>query len=219
MPDLDFKVQGVEAQQFSVTPLLNFKLKLDQVADADALSIHAIALRCQIRIEPARRRYTADQQESLRELFGPSSQWGQTLRPMLWTHASTVVSAFTGSTTADLPVPCTYDFNLAITKYFDAVGSDGEIPLCFLFSGTVFYESKTNALQAAPISWEKEAYFRLPANIWREVMDLHYPNCAYVSLSKDLFDRLRQFKLHNGHFSLDQSIEELLQGVEQKVPR
>ena len=86
---------------------------------------------------------------------------------MLWTHASAVVPPFTGGTVVDLPVPCTYDFNLAATKYFDAL-EEGDIPLCFLFSGTIFYEAADGGLQVTQIPWEKEAYFRLPAATGRD---------------------------------------------------
>ena len=102
-------------------------------------------MRCQIRIEPARRRYTDAEQERLLDLFGTPERWGQTLRPMLWTHAVAVVPPFIGTAVADLPVPCSYDFSLAATKYFGGL-EGGEIPLCFLFSGTIFYEAEDGAL-------------------------------------------------------------------------
>jgi hypothetical protein len=214
-PDLDFHVESAESEAYSVAPLLNFKLKIEQAGDAT--SIHAIALRCQIRIEPARRRYTGDQQEQLRELFGLPAQWKQTLRPMLWTHASTIVPSFTGGTVATLPVPCTYDFNIAATKYFGALGEDGEIPLCLLFSGTVFYQTPDSALQTAPISWEKEADFKLPARVWRQMMEQYYPNSAWLCLEKDAFDRLQRFKISSGHITWEQTLDELLQSAQQKV--
>ena len=37
---------------------------------------------------------------------------------------------------------------------------EGEIPLCFLFSGTVFYQAQDGGLQVAPISLDKQADFR-----------------------------------------------------------
>ena len=89
---------------------------------------------------------------------------------MLWTHVSAVVPPFTGDGVVDLPVPCSSDFNLAATKYFAALDG-GEIPLCFLFSGTIFYEAGDGALQVAQIPWEKEADFRLPAATWHGLMD------------------------------------------------
>ncbi len=100
---------------------------------------------------------------------------------MLWTHVSAVVPRFFGTSVMDLPVACSYDFNLAATKYFAAL-EEGEIPLCFLFSGTIFYEAAEGALQVTQISWEKEAYYRLSARTWRALMDLYYPNIAYLSL-------------------------------------
>jgi hypothetical protein len=197
-------------------PILTFKLKIDQ-ADGQT-PIHTVALRCQIRIEPARHKYTSEQQDRLLDLFGLASQWSQTLRPMLWTHASAMVPAFVQSTVADLPVPCTYDFNVAATKYFDALGDDGEIPLCLLFSGTIFYESDGGALQTAPISWEKEATSRLPARIWREMMDQHHPNTVWLSMGKETFDRLRRFKTRAGHPTWERAINELLEAADEKVP-
>jgi hypothetical protein len=214
MPDLDFKVERAEAEPFSVAPLLTFKLRIDQTDGATP--IHAIALRCQIRIEPGRRRYTDQQRDRLLELFGPPSQWGQSLRPLLWTHTSAIVPAFTGGTVADLPVPCSYDFNIAGTKYCDALGDDGDVPLCLLFSGTVFYQAADGSLQAAPISWNNETDYRLPVRIWREMMDRYYPNSAWLCLGKDVFDRLRQYKLQTGRASWEQAVEDLLNAADAK---
>src|SRR4051794_31784176 len=138
MPDLDFRVEGAEPQRFAATPLLLFKLKISEVLPPGArpTPVHSVALRCQVRIEPARRRYDAPERERLLDLFGTPERWGQTLRPLLWTHVSAVVPPFEGVGSADLSVPCSFDFSLAATRYFAALG-DGEIPLCFLFSGTV----------------------------------------------------------------------------------
>src|ERR1700733_14879977 len=163
MPDLSFSVTKAAAVPYSAAPMLNFSL---QIIDADSGAIHAVALRCQIRIEPVRRHYDAAEQEGLVDLFGPPSRWGQTLRTMLWTHTSVIVPPFTGSTTIDLPIPCTYDFNLAATKYFAAL-ADGEVPLNLLFSGTIFHEGDDGQFQVAQISWEKETNFRLPIATWK----------------------------------------------------
>src|SRR6478672_978467 len=148
MPDLNFQVEGAEPERFAAAPLLLFKLRVSEAlaAGASPTPIHAVALRCQVRIEPARRRYDAPEQERLSDLFGTPERWGQTLRTMLWTHVSAVVPPFTGSGIVDLPVPCSFDFSLAATKYFDAL-EEGDMPLCFLFSGTIFYRTADDALQ------------------------------------------------------------------------
>ena len=127
MPDLSFQVEGAEVVANAATPLLAFKLRLTDANPEQ--TIHTVALRCQIQLEVTRRKYTPEDQERLLDLFGEPSRWGQTLRSLLWTHANLVVPSFKGSTLVDLPVPCTFDFNVAATKYFDGL-TDGDVPVC-----------------------------------------------------------------------------------------
>ncbi len=167
MPDLGITVEKVEVVPFAASPTLAFTLR---VANADpAETIQTVVLRCQIQIEVTRRRYTALDQERLRDLFGEPERWSQTLRNLLWTNATTVIPQFTGTTTADLHVPCTFDFSIATTKYFNGL-ADGDIPVLLMFSGTVFYADPAGALRAAPISWDKETRFRLPLKVWKDMM-------------------------------------------------
>jgi hypothetical protein len=215
MPDLNYRVEGAEPQKFAAEPLLHFKLRVSEATPSGAgpTPVHAVALRCQIRIEPSRRSYEPGERERLLDLFGTPERWGQTLRPMLWTHVSASVPRFTGSCLVDLPVPCSFDFNLAVTKYFDAL-KGGEVPLCFLFSGTIFYEGPDGGLQVEQVSWEKEAYYRLPRETWRGMMDMHYPNSAWLCLRKDVFDRLFRFKSRHGLATWEQALERLLAAPE-----
>jgi hypothetical protein len=211
MPDLSFQVEGAEAVPFAASPLLAFKLR---VTNADALEqIQTIALRCQIQIEAPRRHYAEREKERLLDLFGEPPRWGQTLRAMLWTHASVIVSPFQGSTLAELPVPCTFDFNIAAAKYFAAL-EDGEIPLNLMFSGTVFYEEQEAGLQVGQIPWDREAKYRLPVRVWKEMMDIYYPNLAWLALRRDVFDRLHQYKMGRGIPTWEQTIDSLLPVVE-----
>jgi hypothetical protein len=214
VPDLNFTVDRAEALLYSASPLLIFKLRIE--AEDEASSIPAVALRCQIRIEPTRRRYSPPAQERLLDLFGEPERWGQTLRSMLWTHTALVVPHFTGSTVVDLPVPCTFDFNVAATKYFHAL-EDGEIPLCLLFSGTIFYVNDEGNLQVSQISWEREANYRLPVQVWKEMLSHYYPNSAWLCLNQDVFDRLYQYKSHRGLPTWEQALTTLLDASEEKV--
>jgi len=207
MPDLRFQVQSAEAVQFAAAPLLLFKLRIDQ--PAPAVPIQAIALRCQIRIEPARRCYESRERDRLLDLFDTPDRWSQTLRSMLWTHTSAVVGPFTNGIVVDLPVPCTFDFNVAATKFFYAL-EEGEVPLSLLFSGTVFHEVEDTGLQVAQIPWDREATFRLPVRVWKEMMELHYPNSAWLCLRRDVFDRLYQYKSGHGLPTWEQALESLL---------
>jgi len=133
---------------------------------------------------------------------------------MLWTHASTVVTPFQGSALVELPVTCTFDFNVAATKYFAGL-EDGEVPLIMLFSGTVFYEADEGALQVSQISWDKEAKYQLPVSVWQEMMNFYYPNSAWLSLRRDVFDRLNQYKMRRGIPTWEGALESLLPTVEE----
>lgn len=207
MPDLSFQVEGADTVAYAATPQLALKLRLTNPDPEE--SIHTVALRCQIQIEATRRRYNTEDQTSLLDLFGAPDRWNQTLRTLLWTHASVVVPAFRGCTFADLPVPCTFDFNAAATKYFHGL-SDGEIPLCLQFSGTVFYAQKDGGLQVAPISWDKEARFKLPVKVWRDMMDSYYPNSAWLCLRRDVVERLYEYRVRHGIPTWERALEDLL---------
>jgi hypothetical protein len=212
MPELDFRVEGAEPERFAAAPLLRFRLRITEAARAQT-PVQAVLLRCQVRIEPARRRYSAVEQQRLLDLFGTPERWGQTLRPLLWTHVSATLPPFTGSAVADLPVPCSYDFSQAATLYFTAL-EEGDLPLCFLFSGTIFYEADEGSLQVAQIPWEKEATFRLPAATWQRLMDEYYPNSAWLCLRRDVFERLQQYRSRCGLPTWEQALERLLTTAE-----
>lgn len=212
MPDLSFQVESAEPAQFAAAPTIVFKLRIENLpAEED---IHSVALRCQVMIDVTRRHYSPADQERLFELFGEPERWGQTLRAMLWTHANVGVPGFTGSTVVDVPVPCTFDFNVASTKYFAGL-EYGEVPLMFLFSGTVFYESDEGVLQVAQISWNKEASYRLAVPVWKKMMEIYYPNTAWLCLRRDVFDRLYQHKVRHGLTSWEQTLESMLAKFEE----
>jgi Family of unknown function (DUF6084) len=216
MPDLHFKIEGASVVPLAVAPTLSFKLKVSNAAANEI--IHTVALRCQIQIEVTQRRYTAEDQRRMLDLFGTPDRWSQTLRTLLWANVNKVIPAFAGiSTVADLQVPCTFDFNVAATKYFEGL-TDGDIPLNILFSGTVFYASPNSGLQVAPISWEQEARFKLSVKLWREMMDSYYPNSVWLSLRRDVFDRLYDYKMQHGIPTWEQALEEILP-VEAAVKR
>lgn len=206
MPDLQFQVEDVAPTPNTVTPQLGFKLRVSNAVAGEA--IHSVALRCQVQIEPVRRRYTSDEQARLLELFGEPERWSHTLRPLLWANLSLNVPGFTGSTTIDLPVPCTFDFNIAMTKYAYAL-EDGELPTSLLFSGTVFHAG-ARGLQIAQIPWDREASYRLPVRTWKELMDMHYPNLACLCLRREVFDRLYDYKARHGIATFEEVLERVL---------
>jgi hypothetical protein len=210
MPDLTFSVEGVEPVPYAAAAELDFRLR---VANRDAQEqIHSIGLRCQIQIEATRRRYSPTDHERLLDLYGEPERWGQTMRSLLWTIASVNVPPFTESTLAHLHVPCTFDINVAVAKYFYAL-EGGEVPLTLLFSGTVFYEKGESGLQIAQISWESEAAYALKVEVWKALIDAYYPNTAWLCLRRDVFDRLYRYKLQRGIPTWEQALDSLLDEV------
>ena len=211
MPDLGFVIEGAEVAKFSAAPQIAFKLRLTNNKPAE--TIQSVALRGQIQIEVTRRGYKAEDQKQLRDLFGEPDRWSQTLRSLLWTHVSVNVPPFQGETVVDLPVPCTFDFNVGTTKYFYGL-SDGDVPLCVQFSGTVFYSKEGSPMQVAPISWDKEARFSLPVKVWRDMMDTYYPGSAWICLRRDVFERVYQYKVRHGIPTWEQTLESMLEAGE-----
>lgn len=206
MPDLDLEVVSAVAEPDTLVPILNFRIHL---RENEGCRVDAISLRCQIMVQATRRTYAPGEQDALLDLFGTPARWGTTLKTMLWTHASTDVAGFTGSTEAIVPVPCTHDLTITAGKYFFALEA-GEVPLMFQFSGTTFWRDDEGSLQVAPIPWSKEAAFRLPVSTWRALMEEHDPDSAWLCLRRDTVDRLNRYKAHSGVPGWDAALTRLL---------
>lgn len=205
MTELRFTVVDARPDQYAAQPTLLFRLAVEELTGE---TIHSVALRCQLRIEPQRRRYSPEEEERLLDLFGETPRWGDSLRPFLWTHASAMMPGFTGRTEVELPVTCTYDFEVAAAKYLHSLG-DGDIPLLLLFSGTIFFKGGSG-FNAEPVPWHMEASYALPVRVWREVMDLSFPNSGWIRLQRDTLDRLRDFRAARALPTWEQAFETLL---------
>jgi len=205
MTCLAFKVVDARPEPHAAVPTIMMRLRVSETTGA---KVHALALRCQLRIEPQRRRYSSDEEERLYELFGESPQWGDSLRPFLWAHVSTTLPGFSAAAEFDLPVACSYDFEVTGAKYLHALAG-GEIPLLLLFSGTVFTRG-TSGFSAEPVGWDQEASYRLPVSVWRGVMDLYFPNSGWLRVGRDTLDALQRFKASRALPTWDQALEQLL---------
>jgi hypothetical protein len=210
VPQLAFEVLDVARLEFAAVPTLAFSLRVECQGGPP---IRSVLLDAQLQISARRRRYDDAAHERLTELFGPVKDWGTTLHTLLWTRTTLAVPPFEGSTVVELPVACSYDMDVLASRYFDAL-SDGEVPLEFLFSGTVFYAADDGRLQAARISWEQNAEFRMPVRVWRETMDHHFPGAAWVRLSKQSYDRLCAYKARHALPSVDDVLDALLEREE-----
>jgi hypothetical protein len=208
MADVSFTVVDVVPEKYAVAPCLLARVRIEE---ATGERVHALALRAQIRIEPQRRRYDDTEEQALLDLFGDRSRFAETLRPFAWLHASTVAQGFTGSTEIDLPLPCTYDFEVSGTTYLHAL-RDGEIPLLFLFSGTVFTRGATG-FSVAQVPWDCEARFRLPVTVWRDLMESYFPGTEWLRMRRDTVEALAHYRHVRGLTSWDDVIATLLTEV------
>jgi uncharacterized protein DUF6084 len=204
--DLTFEVEGAERVEHAAVPTLRFALR---VTAPEGRAIRSVLLDTQIQIAARRRRYDEEAEEKLFELFGAPAGWGSTLRTLPWIRVTTVVPPFTGSTLVDLPAPCSYDLHVVASRYFDAL-ADGDVPLEFLFSGTVFAAGPGGMLQATRISWESDAEYRFPVRVWKDTMDQYFRGTAWVRLRKDVYDRLLAYKA--GFPTWEDAVDSLLEG-------
>ncbi len=205
MTSLAFDVIDGRAEPYAAVPTMMFRLR---VSETTGTEVHAIALRVQIRIEPQRRHYAEAEEGRLVELFGERARYGDSLKPFLWTHASATLPGFNGSLEADIPVTCTYDFEVAGSKYLHAL-DDGEIPLVLLFSGTTFSRGPAG-VAIEPVSWSAEADYRLPVQVWRDLMDQYFPGGGWLRLSRDSLDALGRFKASRALPTWELTFEALL---------
>ena len=211
MADLVFDCVGASADRYSAVPAMTLRLR---IAETSGAKVAAVALRCQIRIEPQRRRYSAEEAEGLHDLFGDTDRWAETVKPIQLATLSTMVPSFTGSVEHDLPLPCTYDLEIASTKYFSAL-EDGVIPLLLLYSGTIF-GVEDGRMSVRQVPWSKESSFPLPVSVWRETVALHFPDSAWLRVNLDTMASLRRFKSRNALPTWDSTVRALLAGVEER---
>lgn len=204
-PPLSFAVANVSAEAYAAVPTLRFDVVVTTPAET---RVRSLLLNAQIRIDVASRTYADDERARLVELFGSPDRWGGTLRSLLWTQTTIAVAAFEHETTVKMFVPCTYDFDVAASKYLHAL-SDGEVPLELLFSGSVFYDA-AERLQSARLNWESEASCRMPLRVWENLIDLYFPGTAWLRLPREMFDRLYEFKAERGLAQWSDAIDALL---------
>lgn len=205
MSELEFQVTGARVEPHVAQPTIRLLLAVEQ---RSAWAIEGLALSCQVRIEPQRRRYSADEERPLVDLFGDVSRWSSTMRPLHWLETALFVPAFTGRTELGLPLPCSYDLEVSAGKYFSAL-TDGEVALRLLFRGTIFARGE-HGLEVTPLPWDREATFRLPVALWREAIDAHFPDSGWLRLRKETIGALLAFKGRRSLPSWDGVIAALL---------
>jgi hypothetical protein len=205
MAELTFGCTAANAERFAATPTLSLRLT---IAEGTGTRVHAIALRCQIRIEPHLRRYSPDESRRLYDLFGDTERWADTVKPIQLANLSIMVPGFSSLTEIDLPVPCSYDLEVASGRYLHGL-DDGTIPLLLLFSGTVFL-ADGDGMRVEFVPWSCETRFRLPVSVWRDLVDQHFPGSAWLRCSRQTLDELAAFKASHALPTWDATLSALL---------
>jgi hypothetical protein len=209
--ELSFAVSDIVPDRYAASPTLTTRIHITETTGA---VIHAVALRCQVRIEPQRRPYEATT-AGLGDLFGPRQRWGTTLKPFLWMHTSAMVQGFSGESDVEMPLGCTYDIEVAAAKYLHAV-RDGDIPLAFMFSGTVFTRGATG-FEVEQIPWHSDVDYRMPARVWRDTMDAFFPDSGWIRVSRSTLDALDRFRTDRGLTGWEEAFAALLDATGESV--
>ncbi|CAN5514966.1 DUF6084 family protein [soil metagenome] len=205
MSDLAFTVVDVFAEKYAAAPQLTARLRIEETS-GDV--IHAIALRSQVRIEPQRRKYSADEESGLLDMFGTRERWFDTLKTFMWMQCAAMVQGFSDITEVDLVMPCTYDFEVTWSKYLHAL-RDETIPVVFLFSGTVFTRG-VSGFGVQQVPWDCEARFAIPVSVWRDLIDHYFPNTGWLRLSRDTIESLSHYKSVRGLTTWEEAVGSLL---------
>ena len=199
-----FSIEDAGVLDYAAVPTLRFSVRIESSAP-----VRSLALNVQVRIAATKRRYSDVEEAGLAELFGRPEQWGRSLRGLHWSNVALQVPAFEGSTVVELPLTCTYDLEVVASQYLHAL-EEGEVPLEFLFGGSLFYLGAAGQLQVRPIAWDKEAEYRLPVAAWDAMMDRFFPDSAWLRVRRESFDRLHAYRVRNALLTWDETLAALL---------
>jgi hypothetical protein len=211
--ELSFRALEVTADRYAANPQLLARMR---AVESTGQTVHALALRAQVMIEPQRRGYSAEEAAGVIDQFGERPRWKETLKPFLWTFASTMVGGFSGEKDFDLPIPCTYDYEVTASKYLHAV-REGEVPIRLLFSGTVFTRGESG-FSVEQIAWDLEAEHRLPVATWTQLMAHFYPNAGWLRLHHETIAALARYKGEHGLLTWDEVAQALLDRASESMP-
>lgn len=207
---LEFTILGAEPIEYSATPGVRFHL---HVSEPEGREVYTIALSSQIHIDPARRTYDDATRARLVELFGAPERWGATTHSFQWARVESLVPTFTGSTAFTLELPCTYDLEVAASRFFHSL-PDGNVPLTFHFNGTVLYSGAEERLQVVLVPWSCSSRWSMPVEVWKRTIAAHYPGGGWIRLTEETLEQLSQHKAERGQHTFDDTVRTLLHGRE-----
>jgi hypothetical protein len=109
-----------------------------------------------------------------------------------------------------------YDLEVAAGKYFHSL-RNGVVPLSLVFSGTVF-RSTLAGPRVEPVPWHLQASYRLPVEVWGQLMDAYFPGEAWMRLRRGTVDAVARYKTTKAIASWDDAILTLLATAEVTAP-
>ena len=119
--------------------------------------------------------------------------------------------SFTGAAVFTLPVPATFDLEVAAARYFDSL-PDGEAPLAFHFSGSILLRGDDGRVQVVSVPWSCTTTWRMPVATWREIScAATIPGRSWVALQEDTVERLARYRREHGLHSFDACVERMLE--------
>lgn len=207
MPDLDFEITSADVKPQAAVPTLVFRLQISN--DIEDEEIYAVGLKSQVRIESVHRKYDEETKPLLRDVFGSSERWDENLKSLYWKQVTIPVPRFTGQTQIEIPLECSEDLSTSVGKYFYAL-EKGEIPLTFIFKGSVFYKGSEDTIQVTPVPWEKEASYNMPVSLWNNLREAYFPDSKYLRVPHELFDKLYAYKTKSIHPTINKCLESLV---------
>ena len=217
MLDLNFTVETAEAEPHAAAPLLIFKLRIAQTVTAqEPTTIPAIALSARSALSrlaaatpPTKRKSCSTCSARARDggklsavRFGPMP--ALSYRHLPAKRSSTCRSRVRSISTSRRP---------SISTRWQTVKCPSACSSAARFSTPI----ETAILQVSQIPWEKEASFRLPVQVWKNMMELYYPKSAWLCLERDTFDRLYRYKSSRGLPTWEQAIDMLIDSALEEV--
>ena len=164
MTEFEFSVLDIFAEPYAVAPQLTARLRIEESHRRSRSTRSPCAARC----------------GSSRSAGATTGRGGRPARPVRRPRALAATPssrscgcsatpwcrASPGATEVDLPLPCTYDFEVTGSKYLHALRRRHGARSRLLFSGTVFTRG-SRGFGVEQVPWDCEASYDLPVAVWR----------------------------------------------------
>jgi hypothetical protein len=193
---LEFEMIDAVPEAHPATPALRLRLRVR----VDGPAIDAIALRVRVQIEPWRRRHMQSEEALLTDLSLST--------PLQWSQTAAALAGFERETAFEVPVPCTYDLQVAADKYLTAL-EDGSIPVRLFFNGTIF-RGAPNGFNVEMLPWDLECAGEVGVEAWQRALDACFSGQAWIRVDRGTYDALRRYRSAHRNASWDETMNALL---------